>query len=299
MNSKQLFLTTALITSLSSTAIADVSISGEAKVNSKSGDHTIEADITTTFKTGDTSVVAQISLDDTSSLSFLGFDVSEANAVEQLYIQTKIAGVDVKVGRWTLEKNELRRETSWAPERVRIGTSIGGINLAYLDYTGAGADRAIVSGAIAGTKFLHKWMFMDDVTTVTETQLSGSIGGIDIALHNKDWGPIGTSDNSITLKTSVQGIDLTYVDTNSDAGTQADGLLWKYPDYGNTAFTEANGGSVATHLFGNKIEYRDYTIDGVDNKKLILTHKIASSSTFEATLDDNAESLDLELAVKF
>ncbi|MCS5550476.1 MAG: hypothetical protein NZ811_03055 [Gammaproteobacteria bacterium] len=42
-----------------------------------------------------------------------------------------------------------------------------------------------------------------------------------------------------------------------------------------------------------------YTIDGVDNKKLILTRKMASSSTFEATLDDNAEALDPELAVKF
>ncbi|MCS5550474.1 MAG: hypothetical protein NZ811_03045 [Gammaproteobacteria bacterium] len=286
MNIKQLLLTTALITSLSSAAIAEVSISGEAKVNTKGGDHTMEADITTTFNTGDTSVVAQVSLDNN-------------NEVEQLYMQSKVSGVDVKVGRWTLEKNELRREISWAPERVRISTSIGGINLAYWDFTGAGGTRASVSGTIAGTKFLHKWKFWDDVTTVTETQLSGSMGGIDVAFHNKDYGPIGGSDNSVTLKTSVQGIDLAYVDTNSDPGVQADGLLWKHSDYGNNVFTEANGGSVATHLFGNKIEYRGYTIDGVDNKKLILTRNIASGSTFEATLDDNAESLDLELAVKF
>ena len=295
MNSKQLFLTTALITSLSSTAIADVSISGEAKVNSRGAkdvprEHYMEADLTITGKSGDTSVIAQLSLDNGNSID---------NHVEQLYMTSKVAGIDVKAGVWKSGKGELGVSTTkgeWP--RMQASTSFGGLKLAYQDMSGNAGTWVAVAGTLGGVKVMHKVK-----ETSNETKLSGSMGGVNLAYHGKS-ADTGDHDDSITLKTSVQGVDFTYVNTKSDAGTLTDGFIAKDDTYG--VITKADAFGISTTIFGNKITYKDtfyntggFGDTGTHNKKLIITRKIASGSTFEATLDDNAESLDLELAVKF
>jgi len=277
-NTKQLLIA-AVVASMSLNAMADITISGVAKVNSKGGDHTMEADLTITGKSGDTSVVAQ-----------LGLDQNPGNEVEQLYMKSKVAGIDVKLGIWKNQKSELGIANGNWDNRIKASTSFGGVKLTYEDWSGAAGTKIAVAGTIGGVKVMHKVK-----QTSTETKLSGSMGGVNLAYHGKSTDS-GDRDDSITLKTSVQGLDLTYVNTTSDAGTKMDGFIWK-----NTSgtITEANAFGVSTNILGNKITYKDLKINGTDNKRLIVTRKIASGSTFEVTYDDNAETLDLELAVKF
>ena len=52
------------------------------------------ADISITGKSGDTSLIAQLGLDN-------------SNMVEQLYMTSRVAGIDVKVGTWKSGKVEL------------------------------------------------------------------------------------------------------------------------------------------------------------------------------------------------
>ena len=244
----------------------------------------MEADLTITGKSGDTSVVAQ-----------LGLDQNPGNEVEQLYMKSKVAGIDVKLGIWKNQKSELGIANGNWDNRIKASTSFGGVKLTYEDWSGAGGTKIAIAGTIGGVKVMHKVK-----ETSNETKASGSMGGIDVAYHFKDYDN-GNIDDSYTLKTSVQGIEVTYVNTSSDAGTVMDGFIGK-----NTTgdILAANALGVSIMIAGNKITYKDIDIEksGVlelSNMKLIVTRKLLSGTTFEATYDDNAESLDLELAVKF
>ncbi len=275
-NTKQLLIA-AVVASISLNAMADITISGAAKVNSKLGMHTMEADLTITGKSGDTSVVAQIGVD-------------AGNDVEQLYMTSEVAGIDVKLGTWKNQKSELGIASGHWDNRIKASTSFGGVKLTYEDWSGVAGTKLAIAGTIGGVKVMHKVK-----ETSNETKLSGSMGGVNLAYHGKST-DAGDHDDSITLKTSVQGVDLTYVNTESDAGTKMDGFILKSTC---ACITEANAFGVSANILGNKITYKDIMINGVDLKKLIVTRKIASGATFEATYDDNQESLDLELAVKF
>ena len=275
-NTKQLLIA-AVAASMTSVAMADISISGASKVNAKGGTYTMEADVTVTGKSGDTSVVAQISLDG-------------GNVVEQLYAKSTVAGIAVKVGKYKSGKGELGTAGGNTANRVSASTSFGGVKLGYTDVSGDAGTDVSISGTIAGVKISHK---IKD--TATETKASGSMGGVSVSAHTKD-NDNGNTDTSVTLKTEVQGISLTYVDTTSDAGTKMDGFIGK-----STAatVTAASAIGISTSIAGNKVTLKSIDINGTDNKKLIVTRKLASGATFEATYDDNADSLDLELAVKF
>ncbi|MCS5588389.1 MAG: hypothetical protein NZ824_00305 [Candidatus Thioglobus sp.] len=273
---KKQLLIAAVAASMTSVAMADISISGAAKVNAKGGAYTTEADLTITGKSGGTSVVAKVSLDE--------------DLVEQLYATSSVAGISLKVGEWKSGKGELGKNQAngSVPMRVAASTSFGGVKLSYADTTGAGGTNTAIAGTIAGVKISHKVH-----SSKSETKASGSMGGVSVSAHTKDY-DAGGSDTSVTLKTEVQGVSLTYVDTSSDAGTKMDGFIGKAD-----GVTSANALGMSTSIAGNKVTFKSIDINGTDNKKLIVTRGLSSGATFEATYDDNADSLDLELAVKF
>ena len=251
-------------------------------MNAKGGDYSIESDLTVTGKSGDTSVIAQLSLDNMQW---------GPGAVEQLYMTSEVAGINIKVGKYKSGKGELGQNGGNAANRVRANTSFGGVKLVYHDWTGAGGTWVAVAGKIGGVK-----TWLKKASTRTEAKLSGSMGGVNVSAHIKDH-DYGGLDSSITLKTSVQGIELTYVDTRSDAGTSMDGFIGKH-----TSINNAYAFGVSTNILGNKITYKDIMIHGLDDKKLIITRKLSPGTTFEATYKDGDSydnSLDLELAVKF
>ena len=291
MKTTKQLLIAAVVASMSLNAMADITISGAAKVNSKGGDYTMETNLTITGKSGDTSFVAQIGVDN-------------SNTVEQLYMTSKVAGIGITAGQWKSGKGELGHHSvhnGFTAQRIKASTLLGPIKLTYEDWSGSGNTSFAVSSTVAGAKVMHK--VFDDKN---ETKISGSIGGIDVAYHERDFDN-GDIDDSITVKTSIQGIELTYVDTSSDAGVFMDGFFGKYPDwFGGETITEANGVGISTSIAGNQLTFKmmDMIVNGVDDNKdkLILTRKLSSGATFEATYVDsksNENSLDLELAVKF
>ena len=272
----------AVAATMTSVAIADISISGAVKVNNNDAGTSMEADLKVSGKSGDTSVVAMIALDS-----------SDANgmgpAVEQLYATTSIAGVGVKAGTWKGGKSELTQATGNDAHRYNISTSFGGVKLAFEDKDGSDSSSTI-SGTVGGIAISHK-----SQGVASETKASGSVGGVAAKMHQKDNGT--DTNTSVTLTTSVQGINLTYVDVKADqaAGTVMDGFFGKH-----SGVSAASGFGISTDVAGNKVTYKTMEIDTVDTKKVIITRKLTSGATFEATyVNGTTNALDLELAVKF
>jgi hypothetical protein len=275
---KKQLLIAAVAASMTSVAMADISISGSSKVNAVGGEYSMEADMTITGKSGDTSVVAAIGLD-------------AGNAVEQLYATSSIAGVSVKVGTWKSGKGELGKNVA-GDTRISASTSFGGINLNYEDRNATGGTSTKVSGEIAGVALSYK----AKAGNTSETTASGSMGGVSASFHTKDNGTAADA-TSVTLSTEVQGVTLTYVDIDAVGNaTASDGFFGA-----NDAITKATGLALSTTVAGNKVTFKSLEINGGDVDKLIVTRALASGATFEATYVDKAagDSLDLELAVSF
>ena len=275
---KKQLLIAAVAASMTSVAMADISISGASKVNAKGGEYTMEADVTITGKSGDTSVVAAIGLDN-------------ANTVEQLYATSSVAGIAVKVGTWKSGKGELGKNVA-GDARISASTSFGGVTLNYEDRTAAGGTSTKISGEIAGVALSYK----GKAGNTSETTASGSMGGVTATFHTKD-NAAAADATSVTLSTEVQGVTLTYVDIDAAGGTKSDGFFGKSV----TDITAATGLALSTSIAGNKVTFKSLEVNSTDIDKLIVTRALASGATFEATYVDTAagDSLDLELAVKF
>jgi len=279
---KKQLLIAAVAASMTSVAMADISISGSSKVNAKGGEYTMEADVTITGKSGDTSVVAAIGLDN-------------ANSVEQLYVTSSVAGIAVKAGTWKSGKGELGHNLA-GDARISATTSFGGVTLNYEDRTAAGGTSTKISGEIAGVALSYK----AKAGNTSETTASGSMGGVSASFHTKDNGTAADA-TSVTLSTEVQGVTLTYVDIDAADGTESDGFFGATAGDGTNKITKATGLALSTTVAGNKVTFKSLEINTVDTDKLIVTRALASGATFEATYVDTAagDSLDLELSVKF
>ena len=274
---KKQLLIAAVAASMTSVAMADISISGAAKFNSLDGAYSHETDLTIAGKSGDTSVTMNLSLDNTFS-------------VEDAYVSTSVAGVAVKMGGWRSGKTELG-ETSGITERVNVSTSFGGLSLAYED---AGTTNSTtIGGSLAGISLSHKIK----QSTQTETKASGSMGGVSVNVHSIDTS--GAVDTSVTLSTEVQGVTLTYSKISSDTGTDSDGYITKVT--ANT-ITAASALGIKTSIAGNTVQFKAIEVNGVDTNKVIVTRALAAGTTFEATYSDTDAvdaTIDLELAVSF
>ena len=284
---KKQLLIAAVAATFTSVAMADIAISGAVKMNSDDGAYSHEADLTISGKSGDTSVTANLSLDDKGNEG-----TKAAITVEDLYVTTSVAGVKVKMGGWRSGKSELAKTSGTVTERVNVSTTFGGLSLAYED---DGANNSTtIGGSLAGVSVSHKVNSTD--AKGTETKASGSIGGVSVKVHSQEVE--GETTTSTTLSTEVQGVTLTYAATTTDDGTDQDGYI------GNTAIAagkDASAIGLKTSISGNTVQFKSITINGDDSSKVIVTRALGAGATFEATYTDTdtSDSLDLELAVKF
>jgi hypothetical protein len=291
---------------MSVSAMADISIAGSAKANSINGVVSIESDLVITGKSGDTSVVAKISLDSGMNAGTDATNVFTATGtadtaggtptdaiVEDLYLTTSFEGVNIKIGEYRSGASELDQTSAAASTRYNLSTTMGGITVAY--EATAGASDVALSGTVSGVSVSHKIKSSDD----TETTVSGSLAGVSLIWNNEHTDSGDKNDTAITVSTDFNGVGVKYVKIDSDTGTVSDGYVGKF-DLG--ANQEASAFGVSTSVAGNTVTFKKIDINNVDSTKVILTRALASGATFEAVYTDNdtaADVLDLELAVKF
>jgi len=282
---KKQLLIAAVAASMTSVAMADVSISGSSKANVVDGAASIEADLAIVGKSGATSVVANISLD-------TGMNPGDA-IVEDLYMTSSFEGVNIKVGNYRSGKSELD-VTSTASTRYNLSTSMGGVTATY-EATAASHDLTL-GGTVAGVSVKHKMKQNKD----TETWISGSMSGVNVSWNQEKDDSASANNTAVVISTEVSGVTATYVKVDSDAtaGTAMDGFFGS-----KSGVKKATGFALATSVAGNKVTFKSLDVDSVDTSKVIVNRVLASGATFEATYTNNAgsvkDTLDLELAVKF
>ena len=282
---KKQLIAAAVAATMTSVAMADISITGATKANVTNGNAAIEADLKITGKSGDTSVVANIALDsgvDTGSQA--------GDMVEDLYLTTSVEGVKIKAGAYRSGKSELDQTSATPSARYNLSTTMGGITATY-EATHSSHDLTL-GGTVAGVSIKHKMKQNDD----TETWVSGSAAGVDLSWNQEETDSTGNQDTAIVASTSVSGIGVKYVKIDSDAGTATDGYVTKA-----TGVKDATAVGISTSMAGNTVTFKGIEVDGVDSQKVIVNRKLTSGATFEATYTDAdaGDTLDLELAVKF
>jgi len=318
---KKQLLIAAVAATMTSVAMADVSISGAAQVNWTNTDTTgadsvnaisHDFDLKITGKSGDTTVVMDIENTDAGAEQALGTSTnSQEMNVKNAYMATSIAGVNVKIGTWygsdSLTSNGTQKE-----DQVSLDYSMNGVKVQYENHP-AGDESVTVSGEISGVKLSHE-MFQNDNT---ETKVSGSFAGVNAAYLTVDSDTTNSKKDSLEVSTEVQGVTLTYAEVSVDGTGTTTSDAW-FGTFDNDATNsdvihEASGFGASMALAGNKVTVKSYDVKEAsthadDNyTKFVVNRPLASGATLEVTYTDkdagdaraDVETLDIELAVKF
>ena len=336
---KKQLIAAAVAASMSAVAMADVSITGNANYEyfhktdgGASGDATsnygdTEVNISIKGKSGDTSVVANLEIDEHgTAAAATGIDV------EDLYISTKIGDVSVKAGDYASGTTALGGEIDEggrATNKVALSTKVGPATVGYATSNSSSSGTTFdndsssvsLSMPIAGMKLSVK----EQSDSYTLVGLSGTQGGVNFRLENKDadasnsdvfFYQVGTKMGDLSV--SVEGID-------ADAA-----LLVKEDD--SAIFAQEMGSSNAgkagvdgvqqitlgTSIDGTALKLRAGSLKGIAGKqdadfmRVEASRPLASGATLTVSYDDyddtnvatsgtmyDTQLVEIDLSVKF
>jgi len=318
---KKQLLIAAVAATMATVSIADVSITGGAKINFTNTDTTNDdsvnqfnhdIDFTLAGKNGDTSVsvtVANETIGATTTTDTV-FDVENA------YVASKVMGANVKVGQWAGADSNMANGTRSAG-KFSADYTLEGVKVQFEDQS-TGSKSITLSGSVAGVAVSHEMFQNDD----TDTTVSGSFGGVNAKYRSiqDDSDSTNGDKRSFALSTEVNGITLSYNDVDVKGTGQTSSDDW-FGTFGGTCtttselatcFNEASGFGVSTALAGNTVTLKSYDIKEISTAtddsytKVVVNRPLAGGATFEMTYTDkddaagtDVETLDLELAVKF
>ena len=300
---KQLFAA-AIAATMASVSMADISISGGAKVNYTATDGGAGAlkhdvDFTIAGKSGGTTVSATV-----ANAVTTGTTTNSALSVENVYVASTIMGANVKIGQWAGGDSLLGNGTRSAG-KVSADMSMGGIKVQYEDQNGC-TSSVTVSGTLAGVAVSHEVF-----ATATDTSISGKIADVNATYRTVNSDTDADDKSSLEISTTLSGVAVTYATIKADSATTSTGTSSDAFFGEKAGVTKANGVSISTDIAGNAVTFKRYNVTSGataalqaedTTNKIVVTRALASGATFEATYSDNktaADSLDLELAVKF
>ena len=326
MNKK--IIAAAVAATMTSVAIADVSITGATKVNYTTTDYDNttssnavknETDLKIVGKNGDTQVVIGIEIDDSDSGS-AGEQEGTAPTgsgvdLEDVYMTTKVGDIAVKVGDWD-NGNNFVRGSDRGLNKMNLSTNIGSLGLSY-DSGHAGTDKVTVSTSVGGFDLKYANQVKDNEVTVSTT-----MGGVGINYFGDLNDTANTDRQSIELTGSFGDVGVKVVSIEAESAATITSDSWAGDFEGASGAFDLEAGmdvmavQLSTTVAGNKVAYTHTSVDK-DTKtadkdrtinKVVVTRPLASGATFELTYSDVEEDataansynqLDLELSVAF
>ena len=307
---KKQLLIAAVAATMTSVAMADISITGAAQVNYTNVDLdagtstnaiTHDVDLKITGSAGATTVVMDIqntnaaadavdteayaSATENAAISFTDNELN----VKNVYMTTSIAGVNVKAGTW-YGSDSLLSDGGQTANQVSLDTTISGVKVQFED--NMATSSITFSGEVAGVALSHE---IHDAST--DTQVSGSFSGVNAAYRSINADAANSDKTSLEVSTEVQGVTVTYAKVDSEVNTASDTFFGTH-----AAIKDATGFGLTTALAGNTVTFKSLEIDAQDYTKVVVNRALASGATLEATYTDKqnvSTTLDLELAVKF
>ena len=314
---KKQLLIAAVAATMTSVAIADISITGGMKANYKSTETanvnvntiTTETDLQVTGKTGGTTVYMELNHDSSDGLSTA--DNPNFN-VEDVWMKTSIAGATVKVGTWNGSDSLVSRDSDRAAGKFDVRTTVSGVTV-IVDGSADSNKNITFKGDVAGVAASYK---IDDLGA-DEYKLSTTMNGVTVAYHNVDDldATASTGKSSLMVSGAVQGFDLSYAQADTDSGATIDSDSY-FGDTTAFATTVAQGSDISgfgisTSLAGNTVSAKSITVENTatdtDIVKFVVTRPLAAGATLEVQYTDedtgttasSRETFDVELAVKF
>ena len=325
---KKQLLIAAVAATMTSAAMADISIAGDAKFEYFNTDAAAteavastntEVNIKITAKNGDTTVVLNNEFN-SSSAAGAGMDT------EDMYMTTKIGDVSVKAGNFATSTTAILGEIdhgSRAQDKVSLSTSMGGIKVAYAvaesgSQLNSDASSVTISTNVAGFDVVLK----DDSDSYTGYGISGDVAGFGVRLEQKSS---DTANNDVTfgnITKDVNGVTLGYAWIDADTtGLVSEGDSSIFVAEMNTTDTSTVVGSAtgvtqfsaSTVVAGNAVSVKVGSVDdgisaGVDKdfSKVTVTRALAAGSSLELSLQDvdtgasaSTETFEAQLSVKF
>jgi len=321
---KKQIVAAAVAATMSSVALADISITGATKINytATEYDNSVtsnavknETDVKITGKNGDTTVVISIEADDADNgSSYSGLDL------EDVYMTTKVGDITVKAGDWDNGNNFLRA-SSRTNNQLELGTTMGPIGVTYWSGHGDADDKITLKTDLGGVGLKYVSQAKD-----SELVASANVAGIGVTYHLDNNDTANTDKSSIELTGKLGDFGVKAVRIDTDSGAVADGDTWAGDFEGTTsgAYESHEGADVtaievSTNMAGNGVKFIHTKVDALagstssgsadaDANKVVITRPLASGATFELTYTsqdvsgntaESSDSLDLELAVKF
>ena len=335
----------AVAASVSAVAMADISITGNANyeyfsktvggaTEKTTNDSDMEVNLQVVGKTGDTSVVANFELTSASAT-----DNSNGGGidVEDLYMTTKVGDLKIKAGDFASGTTALGGEIDNGGRsfnKVDISTKVGPATVGYAvasssatvaDYNG---DAAVVYGSmdVAGTKV----SFKDNSDSYTIVGLSGSAGGINYRIENKDndstatgdalFYEFGTKIGDMTVSYAAIDADNANATNTTGAITEDDSTVFAQ-DAHDKGLTGIKQITVGTSIDGTAVKLRAGTRTGgvvssttyqdADFLEIAATRPLASGATLTVSYADadqvtatgstmyDDQTLEIDLSVKF
>jgi hypothetical protein len=314
-------LAAAVASSITAIAMADISITGDAKyeydltdnAGTKTTTANTEAHINFTGKSGDTTVVANFQLvDNGAGSSSSDFDL------EDNYITTSVAGIGVKAGNYAGSTSALAgeiEEGSRSKGKVTLSYKLGDIDL-YAGNAGSsasnvGADKGVNNNMFAGASTTVAGQTIH-IKKASDTRdnfgIKGNVGGVSYRYENIDQSTTSTftagEADYVELSGTMNGITVQYAKLDADNATlleetdsavfALEGAAARYSTSTTTKVVkEQDQVAVSTTVDGNKVTLKSGTLKkGVsatkdqDYTQVSVSRALSSGATAVVTYTD-------------
>jgi len=332
---KKQIIAAAVAATMTSVALADISITGTTKINytnseydSGKTDNAVknETDLKVVGKNGDTQVVISIEADDAADNADAA--VAAGLDLEDVYMTTKVGDVAIKVGDWD-NGNNFIRASGRTNNQLQLNTNVGPVSLQYNSGHQASDDKITVGTDLGPVAVKYVKQNSTNSTSTAryedyELMASTNIQGVGIAYHLDSNEAANTDRTSLELTGKLGEVGVKFVSIEADSAASADGDTWAGDFEGTTSggYKKQLGADImavefATTMAGNTVKWIHTEVEAdtnvsstadADNNKFIITRPLASGATFEATYTtmdvkgdtaNSGDTLDLELSVKF
>jgi len=322
---KKQILAAAVAASISAVAMADISITGDAKYEYdltdtngvKKSTANTEAHINFTGKSGDTTFVAKFQLvergtdgavDEGGSAKVAATSVDGDFDMEDTYITTTIAGVGIKAGNYAGSTSGLAGEIEDGGRshgKVMLSYNLGDVSL----YAGNGGTAS--DGADGGT---DSNMFAGASTTVAGQTIhvkknkesrdsfgiKGSAGGVNYRYETQDDDTTGDAKYT-ELSTTVSGLTVQWAQLKADSAdglTEKDSAVFALEAANYSGAKEQSQVAVSTTVDGNKVTVKSGTVDkalssnakDLDYTQLSVSRALSSGATAVITYTNSDEA---------
>jgi len=304
---KKQLLIAAVAATMTSVAMADVSITGSANIKMNAAElstggttegSSMNMDIDFAAKNGGTAVYAHLDIDNAGTVS------NGQVVVDKLWMTTSIGSVDVKAGDYSSCTGSIEavKKCVTTDNKIGLSTNVGDFKVGYTKdmNDSSAADTIAVSGTVAGLAFNVK----DSEDTYTNISVKGDLPmgtgtGFYLENHNAD---AADSDTTVfAAHTTVSGTTVSYASLDADVTGAATNngdvrLLGSslIGDYHTAAFattatmTDVQAFGANFDMAGNNVNVVVGSADttaanDLDFTDIVIQRKLASGATLDVS----------------